>query len=139
MGGLLFPEAYLTATRQFVAQNHQWSLEELEASVKIHRGEELDQDCFLLTGIAIEGAKWNEATQNLELNTELSENVPPIVLRWVKVERDKRNNVNADELLVPVYLNKTRKNLIFSVKIRSGDLDKNLLYQRGVALICWQS
>ena len=34
MGGLLFPEAYLTATRQYVAQNHLWSLEELELKVK---------------------------------------------------------------------------------------------------------
>jgi len=28
-GGLLYPEAYLTATRQFVAQANGWSLEEL--------------------------------------------------------------------------------------------------------------
>ena len=34
MGGLLFPEAYLTATRQFVAQNNHWSLEELELHVR---------------------------------------------------------------------------------------------------------
>lgn len=34
MGGLLFPEAYLTATRQYVAQNNKWSLEELELYVK---------------------------------------------------------------------------------------------------------
>ena len=33
MGGLLFPEAYLTATRQYVAQNNHWSLEELELHV----------------------------------------------------------------------------------------------------------
>lgn len=28
-GGLLFPEAYMTATRQYVAQKNGWSLEEL--------------------------------------------------------------------------------------------------------------
>lgn len=32
-GGLLFPEAYMTATRQFVAQKNGWSLEELELRV----------------------------------------------------------------------------------------------------------
>lgn len=32
-GGLLFPEAYMTATRQFVAQRNGWSLEELEIRV----------------------------------------------------------------------------------------------------------
>lgn len=30
LGGLLFPEAYMTATRQFIAQRNGWSLEELE-------------------------------------------------------------------------------------------------------------
>lgn len=35
-GGLLFPEAYMTATRQFVAQRLSWSLEELEPKVTIY-------------------------------------------------------------------------------------------------------
>lgn len=36
-GGLLYPEAYMTATRQFVAQRFSWSLEELEPCVTIYR------------------------------------------------------------------------------------------------------
>ena len=27
LGGMMFPEAFMTATRQFVAQNNGWSLE----------------------------------------------------------------------------------------------------------------
>jgi dynein heavy chain 1, cytosolic len=34
-GGLLFPEAYLTATRQAVAQNNSWSLEDVQLSFEI--------------------------------------------------------------------------------------------------------
>ena len=35
MGGLFVPEAYITATRQYVAQEHSISLEELELSVNV--------------------------------------------------------------------------------------------------------
>lgn len=35
LGGLFIPEAYVTATRQFVAQANQWSLEELYLKVTI--------------------------------------------------------------------------------------------------------
>ena len=33
LGGLFIPEAYITATRQFVAQANNWSLEELYLDV----------------------------------------------------------------------------------------------------------
>lgn len=36
LGGLFIPEAYITATRQFVAQANSWSLEELYLQVKIN-------------------------------------------------------------------------------------------------------
>lgn len=35
LGGLFIPEAYVTATRQFVAQANQWSLEELYLNITI--------------------------------------------------------------------------------------------------------
>ncbi len=34
-GGLLFPEAFMTATRQSVAQENKWSLEELELKFEV--------------------------------------------------------------------------------------------------------
>ena len=35
LGGLFTPEAYITATRQYVAQSNNWSLEELYLDVRI--------------------------------------------------------------------------------------------------------
>ena len=35
LGGLFTPEAYITATRQFVAQANSWSLEELYLDVHV--------------------------------------------------------------------------------------------------------
>jgi dynein heavy chain 1 len=38
LGGLLNPEAYITATRQCIAQANSWSLEELMLDVTITNG-----------------------------------------------------------------------------------------------------
>ena len=39
----------------------------------------------------------------------------PVVFTWKKVEKHEVKN---NEILVPVYLNKNRKNLIFSLKVK---------------------
>ncbi len=36
LGGLFAPEAYITATRQYVAQANSWSLEELYLDVSLY-------------------------------------------------------------------------------------------------------
>lgn len=52
-GGLLYPEAYMTATRQYVAQRNGWSLEELELNMQKHTGQKVDNESFLMTGLRI--------------------------------------------------------------------------------------
>lgn len=52
LGGLFIPEAYITATRQFVAQANSWSLEELYLDVTVQDGKQqaLDDCSFGVTG-----------------------------------------------------------------------------------------
>lgn len=53
IGGLLNPEAYITATRQCVAQANSWSLEELQLDVTITDSSDkknIPGDCFAVTG-----------------------------------------------------------------------------------------
>ena len=53
LGGLFIPEAYITASRQYVAQANSWSLEELYLDVQVHAkpGEAKLDDCsFGITG-----------------------------------------------------------------------------------------
>lgn len=52
LGGLFVPEAYITATRQYVAQANSWSLEELclEVNVTTSQGATLDACSFGVTG-----------------------------------------------------------------------------------------
>lgn len=54
MGGLLNPEAYVTATRQCVAQANSWSLEELQLEVTITDSNDANamyDSCFAVVGM----------------------------------------------------------------------------------------
>ncbi|PIO56243.1 hypothetical protein TELCIR_22358, partial [Teladorsagia circumcincta] len=55
LGGTFSPEAYVTATRQQVAQANTWSLEQLHLHVMIGRTERLD--VVRLTGMELRGAE----------------------------------------------------------------------------------
>lgn len=54
LGGLFIPEAYITATRQYVAQANSWSLEELSLQVTVTDATQqkvtLDAHSFGVTG-----------------------------------------------------------------------------------------
>lgn len=59
LGGLFFPSAYLTATRQAVAQAKGWSLDDLAVEVLVGSVEAKDDQSFIITGLTVEGAAWN--------------------------------------------------------------------------------
>lgn len=63
LGGLFFPSAYLTATRQAVAQAKGWSLDDLAAEVIVGALEAKDDQSFIITGLTVEGATWNANQQ----------------------------------------------------------------------------
>jgi hypothetical protein len=44
--------------------------------------------------------------------------------------------IREDEMMVPVYLNVSRKNIILSIKLKCGD-NRTALYQKGVAIVAW--
>ncbi len=56
-----------------------------------------------------------------------------MLMRWSKMAS---KTAAANEMMVPVYLNRTRKNLIISLKVKCGN-NKAILYQKGIALILW--
>ena len=47
------PEAYVTATRQAVAQLHKWSLEELRLEIDLSNSG--DEDSFVVSGLKLAG------------------------------------------------------------------------------------
>merc|ERR1712106_1106230 len=73
MGGLFNPEAFVTATRQCVAQANSWSLEELSLDVTVV--DESDPPSFDDCSFGVEGLKLSGAVckaNQLEISSEIS-------------------------------------------------------------------
>ena len=92
MGGLFNPEAFITATRQCVAQANSWSLEELHLDVCV--ADEADKpsldDCsFTVEGLKLFGAVCRN--NQLSISSEISTNLHLTRLRWIKKAEGKRN------------------------------------------------
>ena len=135
LGGLIFPEAYLTATRQSVAQELSVPLDELVLSVELVKDvSSVEKTAFVLKGLCIEGAEWDYNTDKLIMTDNLFCQLPPFFLKWsIKKDTDL-----SKMFPIPVYLNNMRKNLLFSVYIKNDSvLSDSDWYQRGIALISW--
>lgn len=140
LGGLLNPEAYITATRQCIAQANNWSLEELVLDVTITDSNNVDKalldDCsFGVTGLKLQGAQCRN--NQLLLTSTIMTELPLTLLRWTRaclghsVDITKRGRLS-----LPVYLNSTRTELLFTIdlNIASGQ-DHHNFYERGVAIL----
>lgn len=91
LGGLFMPEAYITATRQVVAQMHGWALEELFLSVELVSGAshlssppQLADECaFLVTGFRLMGAEPADS-KTICLSQSIFYEMPFTILRWIR-------------------------------------------------------
>ncbi|ORX39193.1 dynein heavy chain, N-terminal region 1-domain-containing protein [Kockovaella imperatae] len=127
LGGLFQPEAYVTATRQTVAHQKGWSLEQLILSLDVE--EDGDPDAFTVQGLKLEAAAWQDGL--LRLNDGQSVLLGPSQLTWVRkdVMPARKHAVN-----VPVYLNGDRAAVLFSVDLETEGLDQAVVAQSGVCL-----
>ena len=139
LGGLFVPEAFITATRQAVAQANGWSLEKLQLELDVRKDKDdvpqLDKRSFLITNLRIDGASCLAST--LEL-VDLPFTVQPLtVLRWSNADVDKKTEQQRGRVQLPVYLNATRANLVFMVSLNApANVTEDVFYKRGVALLC---
>ncbi|KAF5301350.1 hypothetical protein FQA39_LY10748 [Lamprigera yunnana] len=135
LGGLLNPEAYITATRQCVAQANSWSLEELQLDVTIldtADRSDVSSDCFAVTGIKLQGAQCKN--NQLLLTSSIMLDLPLTILRWVHITGDEK--ISDNRLSLPVYLNSTRTELLFTIDLTiAPGQDPHSFYERGVALL----
>ncbi|CAG0913348.1 unnamed protein product [Notodromas monacha] len=132
LGGLFNPEAYITATRQYVAQANSWSLEELELDVFVTDGGVDEESGFIVQGLKLQGAV---CTKNqLKLTSSIMTDLPPIALKWIRSSGEAA--MDAEKINLPVYLNSHRSELLFTVdmKIAHGQ-SPHQFYERGVALL----
>lgn len=88
-----------------------------------------------MNGMRIEGGTWSDNNVIIPIGEkeEIGKPLPTMLMRWKKVASKA---LQEDEMMVPVYLNRTRKNLIMSLKLKCGK-NKTTLYQKGIAIILW--
>lgn len=137
LGGLFNPEAYITATRQCVAQANSWSLEELTLRVSVADDEgATEQGGFNIKGLKLQGG---ECRQNvLYLSTLIMNELPLTTLWWMRTEDNIRHNAppNTTPITLPVYLDATRAVMLFTVDLNAApSLSAHSFYERGVALL----
>lgn len=82
LGGLFTPEAYITASRQFVAQANNWSLEELYLDVVVDFKGSLDDCSFGVTGLKLQGAQCKN--NKLSISNTILTDLPLTKLQWIR-------------------------------------------------------
>ncbi|QRW00298.1 cytoplasmic dynein 1 heavy chain 1 [Ceratobasidium sp. AG-Ba] len=115
LGGLFFPEAYVTATRQAVAHHNSWSLETL--TLKLDVGQEAGRGAFAVQGLLMEGASWIDG--RLSINSGETIKLESTSLRWVQVEQP--DDSSKSHINLPVYLNEDRSDVLFTVNLPFAD------------------
>lgn len=121
------PEAYITATRQMIAQSNGWSLEQLNMHVKV--GTSAQPDAFTITGLRVVGATCRESNK-ISLIDDVQSDINLINFCWTLEPSTE------EYLPLPVYLYNDRSNLLFTFDFIPEKFERPLIYQRGVALAC---
>ncbi|KAJ1679544.1 dynein heavy chain, partial [Spiromyces aspiralis] len=119
LGGLVFPEAFITATRQEAAKSLGTSLEELELAVKFAplNGDGAGGNEFSLCRLRLEGARLRPGSEGeiIPLSEGGGEKLDAITLYWDRMPGS--NAINGSLITLPVYLNSDRKDLLFSARV----------------------
>ena len=142
LGGLFMPESWVTASRQFAARRHGWSLEELELSVTVEESDRAasagNYNAFVVTEMLLLGASWDKPSE-FELRDATLSRLPALQFEWLRREGAATQAVDDSkdrQTILPVYLNDTRADLLFTMQVPTKVATVGDCYQRGVAFIC---
>ncbi|WVN87983.1 uncharacterized protein L203_103180 [Cryptococcus depauperatus CBS 7841] len=128
LGGLFQPEAYITATRQTVAHDRGWSLEQLVLGLDVAKTG--DSNSFTIQDLTLQGASWE--SDHLRLNDGRSISLPSSQITWKRHSHAQMTS-GVTVVNIPVYLNSDRSDLLFSVDLET-DEEGDVVAQRGVCL-----
>lgn len=131
LGGLFYPEAYLTATRQTIAQSHNYSLEDLTLKISDDNNDMLNDDEFVLSNLSIEGGEYND--NQLIPSSSIKCPVEKIKMTWCKNEFIQKSEF----VEIPLYLNSERTNLILFILVKS-ELNQISWNERGCSIVAHQ-
>lgn len=144
LGGLFYPEAYITATRQAVAHRKKWSLETLYLRLDLERvndpgafivdgmwtftGLLYPVHVFYTVGLVLEGASWTN--DRLVLNDGDAVRLNSSQVRWVQIDESNQQGL----VNLPVYLNNDRGDVLFTVDLPFDTASGPLVATRAVCL-----
>lgn len=129
-GGMFAPESFITATRQMAAQANKWSLEDVELHLEIASGTSEGVQDYVVDGLIVVSASWSGTA--LQLDEELTSVLPTSRFRW----KLKSEGAKQETVLLPVYLDETRKLKVTEVLVRPpAHVPKQVWSQRGVAIL----
>ena len=166
LGGLLSPEAFTTATRQAAARALHCSLETLRLETVALRPDEGDgsvpaadlrRGVFAVSGMRLENGKLR-ATGVLDSAPEAAgaQHAAPVrtaVFAWRPCSSESESSESSDAAAavdVPVFLNETRRVLLFNARVPVATEDESkessvgedgaaaVWCRRAVAFTCWQ-
>ncbi len=147
LGHLFQPEAYVTASRQTIAHQKGWSLEQLVLSVEIEEADGLEsfkvegkrcvpvREGWLLTitpGLKLEGASWIK--NRLSLNDGQTVSLSTSQLTWRKQEENDKVRAKKSMVNLPLYLNSDRSDVLFSIDVETDGVSEAVVAQRGACL-----
>ena len=150
LGGLLTPEAYITATRQAAARANKCSLETLSlqvvavsSSADAASDHKLAPDEFAVEGLVLENALLGKdgslhipSNNNSNGDDSLSTEVATALFAW----RDRSAALGDNAAVkIPVFLNETRMTRLFTVALPAATPDNAKWCQRSTAFVSWVS
>jgi len=161
LGGMFSAEAFVTATRQQLAQANKWNLEDMELYLELNSGSNTsgsDDLQFPLQGLTLECAVTATRTGGstmLECSPSGSKDVmkcalSQCTLRWNCASAGSappEPGVGAQYMKIPVYASNTRSHRLFDVHVLvstaiqtdTPGCHENVYLQRGVAVIAQSS
>jgi len=145
LGGLFSPEGFIAATRQFVAAKNKWPIESLRLNLEIGQSQ-WKENCFIFEGLTLYGAGWDKQSGCLVLTEKTSTALPPSRFIWTYSQDSKSDseyNGQAPDIVsvsIPVYLNATFKELLFSTRMPVfSALPNEIWTQRAVSISVWST
>lgn len=141
LGGMSAPAAFLTATRQHVAQKFGLALEDLELVVSV--GEEgastgSADNSFVVEGLALEGAGWDAAKGCLAPADATHTLLAPTRFAWMQHNDVPPVPAALTRVTVPVYANDARRALLFTMTLPAPDSVPTAVWQqRAVCCLAW--
>lgn len=146
LGGLFFPEAYVTATRQAVAHRMSWSLETLDLRLDLEQEgdpaafavEGMTTNLFncnwlihFISGLILEGSTWKD--DHLLVSDGDSIALGRGQIRWV-LASDQSDKASLPLVNLPVYLNSDRSDVLFTVNLPFATNDASMSVVRAICL-----